>query len=206
MSKELKELEVKASSCTLCGLADGRTNVVFGRGNENADLMLIGEGPGADEDEQGLPFVGRAGRLLTKVLAEEMGPNAESEIYIANMVKCRPPNNRAPLVEEVETCSQYLQKQIALIAPKIIMTLGNSATKPILKTDKGITQTRGQLFKRDSFSIIPTFHPAAIFRDMGKEKFLRQDLVFAFKTLETLETPKQDETLIATQLNLQDLT
>ena len=169
----LQELEAKAADCTDCELAKGRTNVVFGRGSHLADLMLIGEGPGAEEDEQGLPFVGRSGRLLQKILDEQI---PDVDVYICNMVKCRPPNNRAPLAEEIQSCSSYLTQQIQLVAPKVIMTLGNSATKPLLKTEEGITKTRGQKFEMNGCIVIPTFHPAAILRDPSRQKYLRQDI------------------------------
>lgn len=185
IKKAFKELEVQASTCVLCDLSKGRTNVVFGRGNASADLMLIGEGPGAEEDEKGLPFVGRSGRLLQKILLDEIGLEAEASIYITNVVKCRPPDNRAPFAEEVGACSLYLQKQIQLVAPKVIVPLGNSATQSLLKTDVGITKNRGEVFSQvfsgEDYKIIPSFHPAAIFHDRGKEKYLRQDLAFAHK-------------------------
>ncbi len=196
VSKQLDALKVKVVSCVLCGLSAGRTNAVFGRGNTNADLMLIGEAPGADEDEQGLPFVGRSGQLLQKILEEEIGQEAAEGVYISNIVKCRPPNNRAPTPEEVKTCRPYLDEQIKFVSPKVIVTLGNSSTRPLLNTNDGITKIRGTVFEpakpsssqSDSsldyvqdYVIVPSFHPAAIFHDYGKEKFLRQDLTMAYK-------------------------
>ena len=187
MNKTLEELRTVAENCTLCGLSEGRQNVVFGRGDPNAELMFIGEGPGADEDEQGLPFVGRSGRLLQKLIAEEITSTVKDGLYITNMVKCRPPGNRPPTPEETETCRPYLEQQIKLIAPRIIITLGNSATKPILKTDTGITKMRGKIYTQDNYKVIPTFHPSAILRDPNKETFLRQDLALAESSLMSLD-------------------
>ncbi len=185
MADSLDELAIEASGCVLCGLSAERTNVVFGRGDPNAGLMFIGEAPGAEEDASGLPFVGRSGRHLQQLISEEMKSTIEDGIYIANMVKCRPPSNRPPTPEEVQTCSPYLQQQIKFVRPKVIVTLGNSATKPLLQTETGITKMRGQVYDRGDYVIIPTFHPSAILRDINKEKYLRQDLALARQTLES---------------------
>ena len=153
-----------AADCTLCPLSDGRTNVVFGAGDPNADLMFVGEGPGAEEDKQGLPFVGRSGKLLDELLAQEIGLE-RSAVYIANVVKCRPPDNRDPLPTEIAACRPYLQRQVELVAPRVLMTLGNFATKVLLDTKDGITRVRGRRYAwGDGVVLVPTYHPAALLR------------------------------------------
>jgi len=148
--------------CTRCKLHQDRKNVVFGVGSENADLMFVGEGPGADEDEQGEPFVGRAGRKLTEMI-QAIGYQRD-EVYIANIVKCRPPGNRDPQPDEVATCSPFLFAQIRAIAPKVIVTLGSPATKTLLETKTGITRLRGQWHEFQGIALMPTFHPAYLLR------------------------------------------
>jgi DNA polymerase len=146
-----------------CALAQGRTQVVFGAGPPDADLMFVGEAPGFHEDKQGVPFVGQAGRLLDRLLG---GIGLErSEVYIANVLKCRPPGNRDPLPDEIDACKGYLREQIRLIAPEVVMTLGNFATKLLLKTEVGITRLRGRPHRwwLDAL-LVPTFHPAAALR------------------------------------------
>ncbi|MFA4844682.1 MAG: uracil-DNA glycosylase [Candidatus Margulisiibacteriota bacterium] len=165
------EVKALAEKCTKCPLAKGRTNVVFGNGPVPCDLMLIGEAPGADEDEQGLPFVGRSGQLLTQILAS-VGIKRPDNIYIANTVKCRPPDNRAPLATEQAACSPYLQAQIRLVKPKIILLAGAPAVKAILKSDEPMTKLRGQWLKLpgSDISVMPLFHPAYLLRNPSKEK------------------------------------
>jgi DNA polymerase len=159
-------LRETALGCTACGLAATRTQVVFGVGDRHADLMFIGEGPGEQEDLQGEPFVGRAGQLLTKLI-EEIGLT-RADVYIANVVKCRPPGNRDPNPVEIETCRPYLEAQLDFIEPKVVVTLGNFATKLLLQTKQGITKLRGQEFPyRDGAVIIPVLHPSAVLRNMG---------------------------------------
>jgi uracil-DNA glycosylase family 4 len=160
---ELDQLRVEAESCTKCRLAESRTNVVFGVGSPDADLMFVGEAPGRNEDLQGEPFVGRAGQLLDQLLAE-IGIDRPS-VYIANVLKCRPPNNRDPLPDEIECCKGYLREQIRLIRPRVVVTLGNFATKLLLRTSTGITRLRGRSYPwwLDS-TLVPTFHPAAALR------------------------------------------
>jgi DNA polymerase len=164
-------LDVASASldCTRCALASGRTQVVFGAGREDADLMFVGEGPGEQEDLQGIPFVGRAGRLLTQLI-EGIGMTRD-DVYIANVVKCRPPGNRDPLPDEIAACSPWLDRQLELIRPKVVMTLGNFATKLLLQTKDGITKLRGREFPYDraghSAVLVPTFHPAAVLRSGG---------------------------------------
>jgi len=166
-----KELEEKAQKCTKCALSKTRTKVVFGHGPVPCDLMLIGEGPGEKEDLSGLPFVGRAGQLLTQILAS-INIDREKDIYITNIVKCRPPENRTPQTEETEACYPYLEAQIKLIKPKIILLTGAPATKVVLKNDEPITKIRGQWFKlpsNDDISVMPIFHPSYLLRNQSKD-------------------------------------
>jgi DNA polymerase len=162
----LAALREEALACTRCPLAETRTQVVFGVGDPNAELMFVGEGPGAEEDKQGIPFVGRAGQLLTRLI-EGVGLTRD-QVYIANVVKCRPPGNRDPQPDEIEACRPYLEGQLDFIAPKVVVTLGNFATKLLLETKEGITKLRGREFPyRDGAVLIPTFHPAAVLRGGG---------------------------------------
>jgi uracil-DNA glycosylase len=166
----LPEVAATASSCTLCKLAGGRTQVVFGVGSASAELMFVGEGPGAQEDLQGEPFVGRAGQLLTQLI-EGIGLT-RADVYIANVVKCRPPGNRDPQPDEIEACAPWLDRQLELIRPRVIVTLGNFATKLLLQTKEGITKLRGQefAFARAGHEavLIPTLHPSAVLRSGGR--------------------------------------
>lgn len=178
----LLELEREASSCVRCPLAAGRTNVVFGVGDPEADLMFVGEGPGRDEDLKGEPFVGRSGQLLDRVMQEEMGSSRDRGVYIANVVKCRPPGNRDPEPAEIASCRPYLEQQIALIAPKVVVTLGNFATRLLLDTTQGITKLRGKAYPYGNTVIVPTYHPSAVLRSGGAGEAmagLRADLVRA---------------------------
>ena len=156
-----------ALACTKCPLAtQGRSQVVFGDGDPGADLVFVGEGPGAEEDRQGIPFVGRAGQLLTGLIAD-MGLRRD-EVYIANVVKCRPPGNRDPLPDEIDACRPYLEGQLGFIDPAVVVTLGNFATKLLLDTKDGITKLRGREFPfRERGVLIPTFHPSAVLRSGG---------------------------------------
>lgn len=158
----LRLLAKEASECTRCPLSGARTNVVFGDGNPDADLMFIGEGPGQREDELGLPFVGKSGNLLSELLAEH--GIERSDVYIANVVKCRPPGNRDPREEEIAACKGYLAEQIKLVDPAVVVTLGNFSTKLLLKQQMGITRLRGQVFAWWNRQVVPTFHPAAALR------------------------------------------
>ncbi|OGC32334.1 hypothetical protein A2311_05160 [candidate division WOR-1 bacterium RIFOXYB2_FULL_48_7] len=166
-----QEIEKLAQTCTKCQLAKGRTKVVFGHGPIPCNLMLIGEAPGAEEDLQGLPFIGRAGQLLTQILAS-VGIKRPDDIYIANTVKCRPPDNRAPLPKEQAACAPYLQAQIRLVQPKIILLAGSPAVKAILKSDEPITGLRGKWLKLPGtdIAVMPLFHPAYLLRNPSKEK------------------------------------
>ena len=165
MPPTFAELERIALSCTMCPLAETRTQVVFGVGDPRADLMFVGEGPGEQEDLQGEPFVGRAGRLLT-TLIEGIGLTRE-QVYIANVVKCRPPGNRDPLPLEIATCRPYLDGQLDFVDPSVVVTLGNFATKLLLDTKEGITKLRGREFPYRDGVLIPVFHPAAVLRNGG---------------------------------------
>jgi uracil-DNA glycosylase len=164
---DLENLDIVCSSCTTCKLAATRKNVVFGEGNPDAQLMIIGEGPGEDEDKTGRPFVGRAGQLLDQILAAVQIPR--ESVYIANIVKCRPPGNRNPEIDEIAACEHWLLEQIQLIRPQIIVTLGNVPTQWATGTSLGITKTRGVWgeFKKLSapIKIFPMFHPAYLLRN-----------------------------------------
>jgi uracil-DNA glycosylase len=186
--ERLVELYKEASTCTLCPLADGRTNVVFGNGNADADLMFVGEAPGAEEDRQGLPFVGRAGGLLDELLAG-IGLS-RGDVFVANVLKCRPPGNRDPQPNEIETCRPYLEQQIDLIEPRVIGTLGNFATKLLTQSNVGITRVRGTpqvhtLGGRTLF-VMPLLHPAAALRTPSLAETLREDFA---KLPELIATP-----------------
>ena len=181
----LEKLYEPYKACMLCPLAlQGRTQVVFGHGNPNAKLMLIGEAPGKEEDENGLPFVGRSGKLLTATL------NAlaikRNDLFITNIVKCRPPNNRAPLSNEIAICKKILlEKQIKIIQPKVICTLGACATFALIEHTASISKIRGQEFNYQGSLLIPTFHPAYILRNQKILPLLAQDLEKAFKKIGT---------------------
>jgi len=160
------DLERTALACTRCALAATRTQVVFGVGDPHAALMFVGEGPGAQEDLTGEPFVGRAGQLLTRLI-EEIGLD-RGRVYIANVVKCRPPGNRDPEPAEIHECRPYLEAQLDFVAPRVVVTLGNFATKLLLDTKVGITKLRGQRFPyRGDGVLIPTLHPSAVLRSGG---------------------------------------
>ena len=160
-------------SCHKCALGDTRTNVVPGSGNPRAKVMFIGEAPGKNEDMKGLPFVGAAGQLLSQLL-ERIGLTRD-EIYIANILKCRPPRNRDPQPEEIEACTPWLREQIKAVHPTILVTMGNFSTKFVLQTKTGITRLRGQVHVTGPFRVIPTFHPAAAIYDRNKIGALEQD-------------------------------
>lgn len=171
LSLPYEEVEALAEKCEKCQLAKGRTKVVFGHGPVPCDLMLIGEAPGADEDIQGLPFVGRAGQLLTKIL-ESVDIKRPEDIYIANTVKCRPPNNRAPLPKEQAACRPYLEAQIKHVKPKIILLAGAPAVKAMLKSDEAMSKIRGKWTKLPGteIAVMPLFHPAYLLRNPVKKK------------------------------------
>ncbi len=186
--QELKALAEEAAACVACGLAETRTNVVFGVGSPDADLMFIGEAPGRNEDLQGEPFVGAAGRLLDR-LAGEVGIE-RNDVYIANVLKCRPPGNRDPREEEIAACKGYLARQIRLIDPTVVMTLGNFASKLLLKTATGITRLRGTAYPWWGRFVVPTFHPAAALR--GGDRVLN-DMRSDFALVRTVIDRSQQE-------------
>jgi len=171
----LEEIDLgQVRGCTLCRLSQGRTQTVFGEGSPQAELVFVGEGPGEEEDRTGRPFVGRAGELLGKMI-QAMGLS-RGDVYICNMVKCRPPNNRAPMGDEVQACWPYLMRQLQIISPRVIVTLGNPATQNLLGTSAGITKLRGQWQKLPALAeglegipVMPTFHPAYILRQYNQE-------------------------------------
>lgn len=175
------ELQARVAGCTLCALHKGRTQAVFGVGDHAARWMIIGEAPGADEDRQGEPFVGRAGKLLNAMLLA-IGLKRE-QVYIANIVKCRPPNNRDPLPEEAAACAPYLQRQIALIQPKIILAVGRIAAHHLLKTDQSMGALRGQRFNYadTDIPIVATYHPAYLLRSPKEKRKTWADLQFAHR-------------------------
>jgi DNA polymerase len=180
----LLEVRDEVLACTRCPLAEGRTNVVFGTGNPAADLVFVGEGPGAEEDKQGLPFVGRSGQLLDRLVHEEMGLTRD-DVWIGHVVKCRPPGNRDPKPDEVASCNPWLELQLDLIDPKVVVTLGNFSTKLLLGTTEGITKLRGRTYPFRNGVLVPTFHPAAVLRGGATPMAqMRADLVRAKLALE----------------------
>jgi uracil-DNA glycosylase family 4 len=188
VTRSLAEAATEASGCTRCRLAQGRTQVVYGVGSPTADLMFVGEGPGYHEDRQGEPFVGAAGQLLTRMLGEigiERG-----DVYIGNIIKCRPPGNRDPQPDEIESCTPWLVEQISLIQPRLIVTLGNFATKFVLSTQRGISSMRGSVYEWHGRKVIPTFHPAAILHGGGERSpsfaRLAEDFSLIRRTLDEL--------------------
>ncbi|MEJ5285732.1 uracil-DNA glycosylase [Bacteroidetes/Chlorobi group bacterium Naka2016] len=178
-SKSLEELESRINRCIKCELGKTRTKFVFGSGNPNADIMLVGEAPGADEDIQGLPFVGRAGQLLTKLL-KNFGID-RNDVYICNILKCRPPNNRKPLPSEIEMCKPYLLKQIELIQPKVIIALGATAVEGLFNLKKKMGELRGKILNFNQIPVIVTYHPAALLRNPNWEKEFLDDLTILHK-------------------------
>ena len=170
----LEALKKEVASCVKCELCETRTNAVFGAGNPKAKLMFVGEAPGMEEDLRGLPFVGRAGQLLTKII-ESIGLKRE-DVYIANVLKCRPPNNRNPLPTEILTCEEYLSRQIELIKPKVICALGKFAAQTLLRTTESITRLRGRFFDYKDALLIPTFHPAYLLRNPNDKRLVWEDM------------------------------
>lgn len=179
-----EELEKDVSICKKCRLCETRNNTVFGVGNKNAKLMFIGEGPGADEDIQGKPFVGKAGKLMDMAF-KMIGINRE-EVYIANIVKCRPPSNRNPQDDEAESCLNYLRNQVVLIKPKVIVLLGSVALKNILGKEYSITASRGKWIEKKGILYMPTWHPAVLLRDENKKIDFAKDLKEVQKRLQTI--------------------
>ena len=180
-----EKLEKSIENCQKCKLCRTRKNIVFGVGNKEADIMFIGEGPGADEDMQGEPFVGKAGKLMDMAYTA-LGIKRE-EVYIANIVKCRPPSNRNPEQDEEQACLNYLRNQVILVKPKIIVLLGNVALKNILGSEYGITASRGKWIEKKGIYYMPTWHPAALLRDETKKIDFINDLKLVLEKKETLQ-------------------
>lgn len=182
MYETMEEVKESIKDCKKCKLCTGRKNIVFGVGNKNADIMFIGEGPGADEDTQGIPFVGKAGQLMNKAF-DAVGIERE-EVYIANIVKCRPPNNRDPEPDEVLSCINYLRNQVMIVKPKIIVLLGRISLQNILGQEYKITASRGKWVEKKGILYMPTWHPAALLRDETKKIDFIRDLKEVIKKLE----------------------
>lgn len=180
-SGSLDALKKEVERCVKCGLHKTRLNVVFGSGNPSAELMFVGEAPGEDEDIQGKPFVGRAGGLLTKII-EAMGLKRD-DVYIANILKCRPPNNRMPLPNEIMACEGNVKDQIKLINPKVICTLGKFASQTLLRTEVPISSLRGKFAEYNGIKVMPTFHPAYLLRNPGEKKLVWEDMKKIMKEL-----------------------
>ncbi len=180
-----EDLEKSIIGCRKCKLCNNRNNIVFAQGNKNANIMFIGEGPGADEDRIGQPFVGRAGQLMDKAF-EALGINRE-KVYIANIVKCRPPNNRVPEPDEAEACLNYLRNQVILVKPRIVVLLGSTALKNILGDEYKISVARGNWVEKKNILYMPTWHPAALLRDDSKKIDFWKDIKKVVKTAKELE-------------------
>lgn len=180
-ARALDQLRTEIGDCTRCKLCKGRTNLVFGVGNPDARLMFIGEGPGRDEDLQGIPFVGLAGQLLTKII-EAMGFKRE-EVYITNIVKCRPPNNRNPEPDEVATCMPFLIKQVEIIKPTVIVCLGSVAAQNLLGTTMNISRMRGKFTEWHGIPVMPTYHPAFLLRNANMKRPVWEDMKKVMKLL-----------------------
>ncbi len=173
-ARALDAVAAEVAACTACKLCRGRTNTVPGEGSPDAAVMFVGEGPGEQEDLSGRPFVGRAGQLLRRMITEEIGLDP-SEVFIANIVKCRPPGNRAPEADEAAACLPFLRRQVAAVRPRILVTLGNPSTQSLLQTKEGITKLRGKPVVRGGFTFFPTFHPSYLLRNPPAEPDGRAD-------------------------------
>ena len=180
--EQLKKVSQEIANCQLCQLAKKRQNLVFGDGNPNAQIVFVGEAPGADEDQQGLPFVGRAGQLLTKII-EAMGIQRK-DVYICNILKCRPPGNRNPLPDEISLCEPFLIKQLQAISPKVICALGTFAAQTLLKTDVPITLLRGRFHTYNGIKLMPTYHPAYLLRSPSAKKPVWEDVQKIMKEIQ----------------------
>jgi DNA polymerase len=177
----LEDVRADLGECTRCRLSEKRTTIVFGVGNPKADLMFIGEGPGHEEDRQGIPFVGAAGQLLTKII--QAIDLTREQVYIANVVKCRPPNNREPEPDEAEACRPFLDRQIDAVRPKVICALGRVSALNLLRTDEGITRLRGRIFSYRGAKLVPTYHPAFLLRNPGRKRECWDDMKLIRKLL-----------------------
>jgi uracil-DNA glycosylase family 4 len=183
-AKSLEDLRAAIGDCRRCKLWSGRTHLVFGVGKRNAEVMFVGEGPGRDEDLKGEPFVGRAGQLLTDIITKGMGLRRE-DVYIANVVKCRPPDNRNPELDEVASCEPFLKKQIDLVRPKIIVALGKFAVQCLLQSKLPISRLRGNWHDYHGVKLMPTFHPAYLLRNPGEKKLVWEDIKKVIQELKT---------------------
>ncbi|MBQ7309063.1 MAG: uracil-DNA glycosylase [Clostridia bacterium] len=184
-SKKLEDIKTRCESCQRCELYKTRTNIVFGTGNENAKLMFIGEAPGQKEDESGIPFVGAAGKLLDKYLDAVDIPR--EDVYIANILKCRPPKNRDPKPEEEDMCIDYLREQVMAIRPKVIVCLGRISAMRIIKPDFKITAEHGKWFDKNGYSVCAVYHPAALLRDPRKKDEMLADMMAIKRRLDGVE-------------------
>jgi uracil-DNA glycosylase len=178
----LDDVRADLGECTRCRLHEKRTHIVFGVGNPKAELMFVGEGPGHEEDRQGVPFVGAAGQLLTKII--HAIALTRDDVYIANVVKCRPPNNRDPEPDEVDRCRPFLDRQIDAIGPKVICALGRVAAVNLLRTDEGITRLRGRVFPYRGAKLVPTYHPAFLLRNPAKKRECWEDMKLVRRLLD----------------------
>ena len=187
--KRLSALKSEVESCRACPLCEGRKNVVFGFGDPCARVLVVGEAPGKNEDEKGEPFVGVAGKYLDELL--NFAHLKREDVFIANVLKCRPPDNRNPRVLEIQACADYLREQTRIVNPDIIVTLGNFATKFILRTDVGITDMRGRVHKAGKFRVLPVFHPAAALYDSKKKDVLKADFELLGQLLQDAKEARQ---------------
>ncbi len=186
----LEAVRADLGECTRCKLHGGRTNLVFGVGSPSADLVFVGEAPGRDEDRQGIPFVGRAGQLLTRIIAA-IGLSRD-EVYIANVIKCRPPNNRNPEPDEVATCEPFLFRQLDVIRPRVVVALGGFAIRTLLETDEAVSRLRGRVFDYRGAKLIPTFHPAFLLRSPERKRDVWEDMKRVRALLAEPESARQE--------------
>jgi uracil-DNA glycosylase len=180
--EKLKIVCEEMADCQLCPLGKTRKNIVFGNGNPEARIVFVGEAPGADEDEQGLPFVGRAGQLLTDIIVKGMKLQRK-DVYICNILKCRPPNNRNPLPEEIDKCEPFLKKQLQIISPEMICALGTFAARTLLNTDIPISALRGRFHHYEGIKLMPTYHPAYLLRNPAAKKQVWEDIQMIMKDI-----------------------
>ena len=186
-AEELEALRIVASTCVKCRLSEGRTHVVFGEGNPDADILFVGEAPGEDEDRQARPFVGRSGKLLDSMM-DHVGLRRK-DVFITNLNKCRPPGNRDPLPDEIEACQPYLWRQIELIRPRVIVALGRFAAHALTGTDTPITEMRGRLYRYRDVPLMPTLHPAYVARNMSLLSLVHEDLSRAIALVRAAAPP-----------------
>ncbi len=184
-AESLAEIQIDLGDCTRCDLSRSRTHIVFGTGNPTAELMFVGEGPGLEEDRQGVPFVGAAGQLLTKII--DAIQLSRSQVYICNVVKCRPPGNRNPTLKEIETCIPFLERQIAAVKPDFICALGTFAAQTLLKTTQPISHLRGRLYERSGAKVLPTYHPAYLLRNPEKKREVWNDMQLLMNKMDPTE-------------------